>query len=95
MTADGGDHYDHDVDDKEFLCSQGSAGREFFPSEVETDDGEKGKYCVEEERDEVEKKLRLNHLSRVGEPIGVPNDEYCPNEECSNGNSRCKGIARL
>ena len=95
MSADGGYHDDHDVDNEEFLRGQRTSRREFFPSEVEADDSEKGKNCVEEERDEVKEELRLNHLSRVGEPVGVPNNEECPDEECSKGNSRCKGVVRF
>ena len=72
-----------------------SAVRKFFPSEVETNDGEKGENCIEKERNEVEEELRLNHLSRIGKPVGVPNNEEGPDEEGSKGNSRCKGAVRI
>ena len=91
VAPDGGNHNDHHVDNEEFLRSQYRAGREFFPSEVKADDSEKGEDCVKEERDEVQKELRLNHLSRVSKPIGVPDNEHCPDKQCAEGDSRCKG----
>ena len=95
MAADGGYHNDHDVYNKQFLRRQRVAGREFFPDEVEADDSEKSENRIEEERNEVEKELRLDHLRRVGEPVGVPNNEQCTNQERAERNSRCKGDARF
>ena len=71
------------------------ARREFFPDEVEADDSEKSENCIEEERNEVEKELRLDHLRRVGEPVGVPDNEQCTNQERAERNSRCKGGVRF
>ena len=95
MSTDRGYHDDHNVDNEEFLCSERVARRDFFPREVEADDNKKGENSVEEEGDEVQEKLRLNHLRSVGKPIGVPDNEECTDQERTECDSRCEGGTRF
>ena len=88
MSTDCGYHDDHDVDNEEFLGTKRVVRRDFFPRQVEADNGKKGENSVEEERDEIEEKLRLNHFRSISEPIGVPDNEECTNQECTERNSR-------
>ena len=95
MSTDRGYHDDHNVDNEEFLRAERVARRYFFPPEVEADDNKKGENSVEEEGNEVQEKLRLNHLRSVGKPIGVPDNEECTDQERTKRDSRVKRGARF
>ena len=81
MAADGGYHDNHNVDDEQFLRCQRIARRESLPQHIDSDDSKQRENSIEKERDEVEQELRLNHLRRIGKPIGIPDDEQRANQQ--------------
>ena len=91
MAADGRYHDNHDIDDEQFLRCQRIARRESLPQHVDSDDSEQRENCIEEERDEVEQELRLNHLRGISKPIGVPDDEQRPHKYCAESDARSEG----